>query len=180
MFRWTSRLIAPAPQEDRDAQARAHGTRVLAEAREELTRADTKAQVLLGIAGLGIGAVSGGLLAGSWSPLKLHPGVQWLWWAGAGCALAALFCLAQAVYPRITKRSSGISYFGDVRRYKSTAEIIDALRRTADGDLTELAEQIRIVSAIVVRKYTLIRWGFWLLLIAVVATVGSAVIQLAL
>lgn len=180
MFRWTTRLIAPASRQDQDERARAHGAQVLAEAREELTRADTKAQVLLGVAGLGIGAVSGGLLAGNWSPLKLHPGLQWLWWVGAVCAIAALFCLAQAVYPRITKRSSGIAYFGDIKRYRSTAEIISELRNKNNGDLTELAEQIRLVSQIVIKKYTLIRWGFWLLLTSIMTTVGSAVIQLVL
>ncbi|MEU1731556.1 Pycsar system effector family protein [Streptosporangium sp. NPDC020145] len=173
-----TRTATPVPS-DPETRARAHGSRMLAEAREELNRADAKAQVLLGVAGVGIGAVAGGLLAGNWSPLRLHTALQWLWWAGAGCALAALFCLAKAVYPRITRRPLGITYFGDVRRYRSAEEIAKALRDRTDGDLIELAEQIRAVSVIVLRKYLLIRWGFWLLLASVGATVGSAVLQLA-
>lgn len=178
MFRWMTRAATPVPS-DSESRAHAHGTRMFAEAREELNRADAKAQVLLGVAGVGIGAVAGGLLAGNWSPLKLHTALQWLWWVGAGCALGALFCLASAVYPRITKRPLGITYFGDIRRYRSTGEIAEALRGRTDGDLTELAEQIRAVSVIVMRKYLLIRWGFWLLLASIGATVGSAVLQLA-
>ncbi|MEV4455100.1 Pycsar system effector family protein [Microbispora sp. NPDC049633] len=166
-------------RKDRDARALVHATRLFGEAREELNRADMKAQVLLGVAGVGIGAVTGGFLAGNWSPLMLHPGVRWLWWCGAACALGALFCLANAVYPRLTNRPFGITYFGDVRRYKSAAEMTDALRRSdSDGDLSALAEQIRVVSMIVVKKYTLIRWGFWLLLVSVVATIGSSAAQL--
>ncbi|MGC5010882.1 Pycsar system effector family protein [Streptosporangium sp. DT93] len=176
----TRAAVSVPPPKDRDAQARAHGVRLFTEAREELSRADTKAQVLLGVAGLGIGAVAGGLIAGNWSPLKLHAGLQWLWWTGAVCALAALVCLAGAVYPRITKRALGFTYFGDIGRYGSAAEIAKALRRHDDEDLTVLAEQIRAVSVLVTRKYLLIRWGFWLLLASIGSTVGSAVIQLAL
>lgn len=179
MFRWLTRGITSVPSpHGHDAQARVHGFRLLTEAREELNRADTKAQVLLGVAGLGIGAVTGGLLAGSWSPLKLHVGLQWLWWVGAVCAIASLICMASAVYPRITKRSLGIAYFGDVRRYGSAMEIANALRDHDNDDLLGLAEQIRAVSVIVTRKYLLIQWGFWLLLISIGSTVGSAVIQL--
>ncbi|MFI6899698.1 Pycsar system effector family protein [Nonomuraea sp. NPDC050394] len=176
-----TRAIVPVPPpQDHDKQARIHGVQLLAEAREELNRADTKAQVLLGVAGLGIGAVAGGLLAGSWSPLKLHVGLQWLWWVGAVCALGALCCLAGAVYPRITKRALGIGYFGDLGRYGSAAEIADALRSRISGDLTELADQIFAVSVIVIRKYLLIRWGFWLMLVSIGSIVGAAVIQLTL
>ncbi|MFF3664564.1 Pycsar system effector family protein [Microtetraspora malaysiensis] len=179
MFRRKSRTALPAPQTDLEARAR--GERMLTEAREELNRADAKAQVLLGVAGIGIGAVTGGLLAGSWSPLRLHTGLQWVWWAGAACALAALVCLAGAVYPRITRRAPGPPrYFGDIRGRGSAREIADALRDRANDDLTRVAEQIRAVSAIVLRKYLLIKWGFWLLLASIAATTGSAVADLAL
>ncbi|MBB6344197.1 hypothetical protein FHU36_000706 [Nonomuraea muscovyensis] len=181
MPRWLSRKAARAAAEDQDVLARAHGARMFAEAREELNRADMKAQVLLGIAGVGIGAVAGGLLAGNWSPVRLHPGLQWLWWVGAACALGALACLAGAVYPRLTKRALGLAYFGDVRRYRSAREIAEALHRHGeDDDLTRLAEQIQAVSVIVGRKYRLIRWGFWLLLASVGTTSGSTVLQLVL
>lgn len=179
MFGW--KLRSGTSRQEREAQAFAHATQLFAEAREELNRADTKAQVLLGVAGVGIGAVTGGLLAGSWSPLMLHPALRWFWWLGAGCAMGALFCLSKAVYPRLTNRAFGITYFGDVRRYRSTAEIADALRNSSgDRNVAAVAEQIRVVSIIVMKKYTLIRWGFWLLLASVVATVGSSVIQVLL
>jgi hypothetical protein len=177
VLRWITKTFT---SQDHEAQAHARGTQLLGEAREELIRADVKAQVFLGVAGVGIGTVTGGILAGSWSPSKLHTSLQWIWWVGAVCALTALFCLSSAVYPRITKRALGISYFGDAGRYRSASEIADALRSRNGDDIVAVSEQIRSISAIVVRKYLLVRWGFWLLLVSIGSTVGSAAIQLAL
>ena len=177
MLRWITKTLT---SQDHEAQARARGTQLLAEARDELIRADVKAQVFLGVAGLGIGAVTGGLLAGNWSPSKLHTSLQWMWWIGAVCALTSLICLSSAVYPRITTRTLGIAYFGDAGRYSSAAEIADELRSRNSDEMVALSEQIQSVSAIVVRKYMLIRWGFWLILVSIGSTVGSAVLQVAL
>lgn len=177
VFRWLSGTKETEAGRERAGRTYADGARLLSETREELNRADIKAQVLLGLAGLGVSTVMGGLLAGGWSPLMLQGGLRVLWWFGVGPALVALYLLARAVYPRITKRESGIWYFGDVTRYQSTDQIVEELRRRGSGDLTELAEQIRVVSRIVARKYLLIRWGFWLLLISIVTTVGAGVLQ---
>jgi MFS family permease len=177
VFRWMSGPKKPGSGYDRDVQIYEDGARLLTETREELNRADAKAQVLLGVASLGIGTVVGGLLAGGWSPLMLRGGLQVMWWLGAGPALVALYLLARAVYPRLTKRPSGIWYFGDVTRYRSKDQIIEELRRRDPHDLAELAEQIRVVSSLVARKYLLIRWGFWLLLISIVTTVGAGALQ---
>ncbi|WP_433514731.1 Pycsar system effector family protein [Nonomuraea sp. CA-143628] len=172
----------PDPRQSAEADACAYGAQLLSEAREELNKADTKAQVLLGIVGIGLGAVAGGLLAGSWSPFTLSNAVEWLWWAGAAAALAAVIVLASAVYPRLDRReqSSGVMYFGDVARFASTAAVSSALMRSSTLDLERIADQLRRVSKIVGQKYRLIRWGFWLVLGGTTATVSAVLINLVL
>lgn len=155
----------------------AYGALLLSEAREELNRADAKAQVLLGVVGLGLGATAAGLFAGTWSPFSLSNGIEWLWWVGSGAALLALGCLAAAVYPRTTRvdtvRSGMVSYWADVLPYTTTEEVTEALLRSRTLDLARVSDQLRQVAHIVRRKYRLIRWGFWLLLLALIATLTS-------
>ncbi|MCC5577283.1 hypothetical protein IMZ11_16795 [Microtetraspora sp. AC03309] len=164
--------------------ARVHGERLLSEAREELDRADAKAQVLLGTAGIGLGAVAAGLLAGTWSPFTLHDGVEWLWWLGVGASLAAVGSLAGAVYPRLTRprRDGSLAYFGDVVKYGTAEEITRALIRSHEPDLRKTSEQLLRISVIVGRKYRLIRWGFWLLLgglvLSLVALIADALLRI--
>ncbi|MFI6318115.1 Pycsar system effector family protein [Nonomuraea sp. NPDC050556] len=173
-----------AGPEDREQRVHAHAVHLLAQAREELNKADTKAQVLLGVVGIGVSAVAGGLLAGSWSPFELSPWVQWGWWLGAVAALASLVCLAGAVYPRTARLPGapprGIAYFADVERYATAEAVAVVLREPANLDLLRLAEQIKQISSIVVRKYRLIKWGFWLLLAAIVCCLVPVVVQLML
>ncbi|GAA3225575.1 hypothetical protein [Nonomuraea helvata] len=47
----------PDPRQLAEQDACAYGAQLLAEAREELNRADSKAQVLLGIVGIGLGSL---------------------------------------------------------------------------------------------------------------------------
>lgn len=183
MVRWLARVLA-APADDGEQRVHAHALHLLAQAREELNKADTKAQVLLGVVGLGVSAVAGGLLAGSWSPLKLNPWVQWLWWTGATAALSSLICLAGAVYPRTSRLKGsparGIAYFADVQRYGTAEAVVAVLREPTNHDLLRLAEQIKQNSTIVIRKYQLIKWGFWLLLSAIVLCITPVLINLML
>lgn len=182
MLRWLTR--AAEQEREREAQVYAHAVYLLTQAREELNKADAKAQVLLGVVGLGVGAVVGGLLAGSWSPFRLSPWIQWAWWLGAASAVAALVCLAGAVYPRTgpdkASDGRGISYFADVRRYHSAQAVADVLRRSPNHDLLRLAGQIKQISRIVTRKYQLIRWGFWLLLAAILLSITAVLVNLPL
>ncbi|MEV0594863.1 Pycsar system effector family protein [Nonomuraea cavernae] len=157
--------------------ARIQGGRLLSEAREELNRADVKAQVLLGVAGIGLGAVAAGLLAGTWSPLTLHNAVEWLWWVGVGATLASVGALAGAVYPRLGRpqRDGSLSFFGDVLRYSTSEEIATALVRSHEPDLVKISEQLLRISVIVGRKYRFIRWGCWLLLGGVVLALTALI-----
>ncbi|MER6505442.1 Pycsar system effector family protein [Nonomuraea sp. NPDC001636] len=182
MFRKIVRTFTRPPADGRQAaedDACEYGAQLLREAREELNRADAKAQVLLGIVGIGLGAVAGGLLAGSWSPSEMSNAVEWLWWVGAAAALASVVVLAGAVYPRLDRRkgSGAVMYYADVHRLDSTAAVASALMRSSALDLERVADQLYRVSHIVGRKYRLIRWGFWLLLGGTAATVSAALIN---
>jgi hypothetical protein len=170
----------PDPRRLAEEDACAYGAQLLTEAREELSRADSKAQVLLGIVGIGLGAVAGGLLAGSWAPTRLADAVEWLWWLGSAAALAAVIVLASAVYPRLDRRkhSTAVMYFADVLHLDSTQAVSNALLRSSTLDLERIADQLRRTSKIISWKYRLIRWGFWLLLSAMASTVSAAVINL--
>ncbi|MET8157742.1 Pycsar system effector family protein [Sphaerisporangium sp. NPDC005289] len=169
-------------QQAAEEDACAYGTLLLQETREELNRADTKAQVLLGIVGIGLGAIAGGLLAGSWSPFSLSNAIEWLWWAGAATALTSVVVLARAVYPRLDRRkeSGAVMYYADVLRFGSAVAVSGALIRSSTLDLERVADQLYRISRIVGQKYRLIRWGFWLLLGGMSATLAAVLINVVL
>ncbi|MET9239827.1 Pycsar system effector family protein [Nonomuraea sp. NPDC003709] len=185
MFHKIVRAFTQPPAGERQAaedDACAYGTQLLKEAREELNRADAKAQVLLGIVGIGLGAVAGGLLAGNWSPFEMSNTVEWLWWVGAAAALASVVVLAGAVYPRLDRRkgNGAVMYYADIFHLDSPATVAGALMRSSTLDLERVADQLYRVSHIVGQKYRLIRWGFWLLLGGMAATVSAALINVVL
>ena len=68
-----TRLRRPPPtgHDENDDAVTTYTAAVLADAREELDRADRKAQILFASAGVAIGALLAGLLAGNWSPFEL-------------------------------------------------------------------------------------------------------------
>src|SRR4051812_28491924 len=98
----------------------AYTAKVLAETREELARADNKAQILLAAFGIVIGAILAGLLSGDWKPERLDHGATELFWVGGGFSIAACATLGWALWPRITHEAADgpASYFGDVLAYK--------------------------------------------------------------
>lgn len=157
---------------------------LLAEVREEVDRADGKAQTGLAAAGVAIGALLAGLTAGRWSPLKLSTSVQWLWWVGVAAAACGLWCLASAVYPRERSRESGnsgiVAYFGDAVRFESATQLAEALSLSATAGLVRLADQIRRVSMIVDRKYRLVCAGMWLMFAAAACCSASLIVDILL
>ncbi|MFI6479339.1 Pycsar system effector family protein [Nonomuraea sp. NPDC050663] len=179
---WWLRRPGPDPAQLRQAQAVAYGSKLLSEAREELNKADSKAQVLLGVVGIGLGAIAGGLLAGSWKPQDLADSVEWLWWAGVVAALASVGVLSGAVYPRLDRRNNSgrIMYFHDVSHFRTVDDVTTALRQSAELDLERVTHQLLRLSRIATRKYRLIRWGFWLAVVAALASLSAVVINLPL
>jgi hypothetical protein len=58
-------------------------SQLLRDSREELNRADSKAQILLGVFGIVYGVLLAAVVAGDWAPNHLCDGAEVVWWAGA-------------------------------------------------------------------------------------------------
>jgi hypothetical protein len=146
--------------------------------REELTRADSKAQILLGAAGVAFAALLAGLIAGDWTPFRIGAQVQWLWWAGIISAIYAIINLGRAVLPRVNRAGTAqagrfVGYFGDVVAYSSSTELAIALRNSSDLTLERIADQLLQTSIIAMRKYSLIRFAMLLFLTAAACCLAS-------
>lgn len=160
----------------------AQANTVLAAAREELTRADGKASLLLAVIGVVMGALLAALLAGSWDPSQLSNAVEWLWWLGVLAAVAGVAALGFAVYPRTRPkglRPTMIAYFGDV--VATPASDLEALlEETAKSPRDGALDQLRQVSGIVHRKYQAIRVALWALAGGAIACGVAVLINLLL
>ncbi|MFC4534072.1 Pycsar system effector family protein [Sphaerisporangium dianthi] len=143
---------------------------LLSEVRGEIGRADQKAAIVLGAAGVGAGALVGAAASGQWSRRAIPGPLLWSWWAGVLAFFLGILALTAALYPRAAPRSpgSGRAYFGE---FAETFTAAVALGRENPDEGTrrsvELAAgQLRRLGAIVDRKYGLIRWGMLLLLVS--------------
>jgi hypothetical protein len=155
-----------APEPDNEAAYHALSAKLLSETREELIRADTKAQILLAATGVVISVVLGGVLAGDWSPSTLGCGAEIIWWLGSIAAAVGIVSLIVAIFPRLKPLSSGrVTYFEDVRRYEKCEDLVRDLKVEAGrGDRD--ADQLLNLSRIAHRKYRAVQ-------VAVIA-LGSA------
>lgn len=155
---------------------------VLTAAREELTRADGKASLLLAGAGVGGGALLAAALSGGWSPNRLSNAIEWLWWLGLLAIAAAVGYLGRAVYPRTAAkgyRPTSVGYFGDVDA--APAGTLEALLETsAQADRQGAIDQLKQVSRIVVAKYKDIQMALWLFAGGISGIVLALVINLCL
>lgn len=149
---------------------------VLSETREEVTRADAKASLLLSAALIVVGVIAAAMLAGDWSPSRLDNWGQALWWFGTAMTLAGITCLAIAVYPRVLNRHEGpgVTYFNEIAKLKGVKQLKEALAEVDADDRT--IKQLYSVSKIARRKYAFVAVSIWFfaaaatsLLIAVIA-----------
>jgi hypothetical protein len=142
---------------------------LLGEAREELGRADNKISVLLGSAGLASSIVAAAIVAGRWRPAALPAWSQVIWWTGAAAALIGIVTLAVALTPRMNHLgpASTMRYFGHAAQLASATEVLEVLGRVSDHLLERIADQLLIISRLVVLKYTLIRLALVLFGVAV-------------
>ena len=154
---------------------------LLAEAREEVGRADQKASILFAGAAVAMAAIVQGLVGSGWSPADL--GMPWTigWWLTTGLSIGALFCLARAVVPR-TKASGAklpnhVFYFENAADFSGTAELQAALLGDETSRLHRSVHQLWHISRIVRTKYTWIRRAMVCLgaslVIALVTVTGS-------
>ena len=177
------------PAEDRSTDASPpsdkaleHARHFLAEAREELSRAESKAAVLLAAQGVVVGALLAALMTRRWTPFELRDGVvEWTWWLGIVCLVFAVVCLAAAVWPKIGSSDSAKrrpAFFGDFARFEDAQKLAAALRMRDEADALErAANQVLLVSRIVRRKYRFIRASMVLLGTAAALCLGSVLVN---
>jgi hypothetical protein len=111
-------------------------------AREEISRADQKAALLLASSGVATGVLLAALLAHQWTPAELTPYARWLWWLGIVAAAASLIALVDTVYPRTPPKD-------------------DTATTHVTCPSAHLAAQHTALSHIVVRKYQSIKIAIW-------------------
>jgi hypothetical protein len=148
---------------------------LLSETREELTRADGKASLLLAALGIGLSAILGAILAGSWTPFALRRPYEGIWWAGSAFAGVSLLCLCAAIFPKVAhKRGTGaVTYFGDVAKLKTVGELGAALKKSVTDPPERTVVQLHVLARLVARKYAFIRVGLIALGLAIGLTLGA-------
>ena len=150
--------------------------------RAETTQAENKAAILLA----GILADTGGIAAADGDKL-ISVSRPWYTtvplWAAAATILAAIVCLAAAIYPRSGTRTDDrlatIGYFGDVAALGSPLELHNLLSEPGRRVQDVWIDQVWQTSALVSRKYRLVRWALRLLAVAVTLAVITVVLATA-
>ncbi|MHB1445958.1 MAG: Pycsar system effector family protein [Acidimicrobiales bacterium] len=179
-FRWRQRPRSATCDSNGESHEEAFAEVLLDEGREELNRADMKASILLSAAGIIFAALITGVLAGTWTPHKLHrhPAAEMVFWTGLAIGLLGIVLLAWAVLPRVkhTGRRENLAYFGHVvmfnespwalrlstrrsRDERGKMELRSAIRVASAGRLDRTVDQVWTISHIVNSKYRRIRWG---------------------
>ncbi|WP_395640958.1 Pycsar system effector family protein [Pseudolysinimonas sp.] len=135
---------------------------MLAEAREDLSRADQKASLLLAAVGVGFGAVLGGQFAGDWSPSALSDWGQIAWWVGVLAAIVSVACSALAVWPRFPRDGAplyGITYWGHMAQFDDADALRTALADQTTDTITRVSHQLFNLSKVVLWKYRFVRYA---------------------
>ncbi|MGW3953391.1 Pycsar system effector family protein [Streptomyces sp. NPDC004752] len=154
------------------------GTRLLADIRAEITRADAKAAVLVGVLGL----TSGVLTVLPTGRIRRIPtsATALVWWAGATCLIVALLSLLLAVIPRYGRSrwepGRPLTYFGDIQRAARTSELAEALVDTGRDPTVALLLALTEASRIAARKHLWIRTGLLAYVSAAVLLPGSVLL----
>jgi hypothetical protein len=135
---------------------------LLSEAREELTRADSKAAMLLASFGLFIGIVISGLIAGDFKLDNLDCAGSYMWWVGCLLIAISVIALARAIYPNLTHGDANgpISYFGHAASLDPTA-IEGRLEQQLKAECPRVVEQLSVISDLVWLKYRCLQVALW-------------------
>jgi hypothetical protein len=170
------------PPADLAQRAEALGRTLLAEAGDEVGRADQKASILLATASVAAAAIAGGLYGSNWSTDLLSNVGRVIWWAGWILVGLGILSLVAAVYPRQARdddtEAPHLCYFDDAGRMKDAAELEAALNQAVITGDRGTAHQLLRVARIVRRKYALIRAACWSLVIGTVALLVGPGIRL--
>lgn len=156
-------------------QARSLACALLIETRDEITRADNKASILLGLTAVIGSVLVAGMMAGDWTPSGLEVWPKVLWWCGVGAGACAVLFASLCVYPRFIQpnHDGAPRYFGDIAQLDDEHALRVSLNRGPEQDDKRIVNQLLIASRIVVRKYRLLRFSLASLGVAIVMTVAS-------
>lgn len=159
--------MTPVSRPTGDA-VRDYAGQLLAETREELTRADSKAATLFAAVGVAVAVVVGAVAGSDAVILKLDTGWKVTVTLVAVLQSIGLFYLGMALRPKTTKALRGpLHYYGDVDRYMDARGQPDvpALRAAAADVAADPAardlEQFGVLAAVVVLKYERIKLGLY-------------------
>jgi hypothetical protein len=133
---------------------------LLDETREEISRADTKANILLAGAGIVTAVAAAGFTGSHWTLARERGVVQTLAVAALALGLVGVFMLGAAVFPRVGRPSVGRArYFMDHAQYRTISALREALERESDDAADRHLHQLHDLSVIVKRKYRLTQVG---------------------
>lgn len=157
-------------------EIKTYASELLAETREEIVRADTKAAILFTAFGIAVAAVLAGLIAGDWSPNDLDRGATAVFWVGGGSAVVSFLALGYALWPRMKhKQADGpAGYFLKIREYDDLDALRTALKRSAESD-DRPVEQLKVVSDIAWNKFVGIRIAMLLYGFGLAACAGAVI-----
>ncbi|MEV8016914.1 Pycsar system effector family protein [Streptomyces sp. NPDC086554] len=147
---------------------------LLADLRAEISRADTKASVLIGAVGVCAGAV----VSRFWDALPADGAGHFLGVAGGMTWALAFGFLLFATAPRYRasrwRAGRPLTYFLDIRLAASSGLLTEALHGTEEDRLTGLVIALGDTSHIVAAKHRWIRVGLACFLLGTLALGGSA------
>ncbi|MFF8284100.1 Pycsar system effector family protein [Streptomyces albus] len=134
---------------------------LLSETREELVKADQKANLLLAGLGVAVAALLGAFASARINPLSFPATAQALFWIGCIAMLGALVLLGRAVLPNTgTGEINRMDYFGDVAvSDMSWEQVRDLAAATVVNDRD--IRQFTILAHSVCNKYRWIRQGIF-------------------
>jgi hypothetical protein len=139
--------------------------RLLDETREEVTRADAKASIVLAGAGVVVGILLSGFITKDVS-VAGQPGIvkALVWFSGVLLVIGIAF-LGSAVYPRVGRAERGHArWFAELVQYRGDEGALSKAVETdrAEDDTRDLHQAVAL-ALIVDRKYRLTQLGMWLL-----------------
>lgn len=151
----------------------------LAETREEIVRVDGKASIVLAGAGVAVGVIIAGLVAGDMKISDMSNAVLVLSAISAITTLAGIGFLGAAIYPRCGSPEPGRArYFAEAAAHNTVEELRVALAHDSIvGD--RLLHQVWGLSKAVANKYVLLRWGIRMLGVAIIFGVVAGILDLA-
>jgi hypothetical protein len=132
--------------------------------------------VLLATVGVAASVVAGAIVAGRWSPAHLVAWAQAIWWLGVAVTVVGIVVLASALVPRTRHPEDNpelVRYFGHAAKFGSPGELLDAIGKASDQMTHRAADQLWVLSRLVILKYARIR------LALVVFAVGATLLIVA-